>query len=92
MDVGSYWDFLCQGRCGITQIPSDRWVLNGFYDSAPDVIGRSYSKWGGFLDNAKEFDPAFFGLNGREAEAMDPQQRLLLTVTYEAIQDARMPS
>lgn len=90
-DVASYWAALCDGRCGITEIPDSRWALEGFYDPKPDLPGRSYSKWGGFLEDIDKFDAAFFRLNAREAEAMDPQQRLLLQTTYEAAQDAGLP-
>ena len=57
----------------------------------PDNPTRSYSKWGGFLDDIAAFDPDFFALTRREAEAMDPQQRILLQVAYEAAEDAAMP-
>lgn len=86
-----YWSLLLRGDCGISEIPPDRWSLEGFYDPNPDVPTRSYSKWGGFLDDIRGFDAAFFGLSQREAEAMDPQQRLLLEVACEAAQDAGNP-
>lgn len=90
-DGRSFWSLLQAGKNGIKEIPAERWSLDGFYDAAPDNPFRSYSKWGGFLDDVASFDPAFFGLSGREAEAMDPQQRVLLQVAYEAAQDAGIP-
>ncbi len=89
-DLDGYWDLLVRGECAISEIPQERWSLDGFYDPRPDIPTRSYSKWGGFLEDVRSFDPAFFDLSPREAEAMDPQQRLLLEVAYEAAQDAAM--
>jgi acyl transferase domain-containing protein/NAD(P)-dependent dehydrogenase (short-subunit alcohol dehydrogenase family)/acyl carrier protein len=90
-DVRSFWSLLRSRGNAITEIPADRWSLDGFFDQAPDNPYRSYSKWGGFLDDVASFDPDFFGLSRREAEAMDPQQRILLQVAHEAAEDAGMP-
>ncbi|MGI9407093.1 MAG: beta-ketoacyl synthase N-terminal-like domain-containing protein, partial [Hyphomicrobiaceae bacterium] len=87
-NLDNYWNLLKRGDCAIGEIPEERWSLEGFYDPRPDIPTRSYSKWGGFLDDVRSFDPGFFGLSPREAEAMDPQQRLLLEVAYEAVQNA----
>ena len=87
-DPETYWNLLCEGRSVISEIPDDRWSLEGFFDPEPDKPNRSYSRWGGFLDDVGDFDPDFFGLSIRETEAMDPQQRLLLMTGVEAIQDA----
>ncbi len=90
-DAESYWELMIRRRCAIREIPPDRWSLNGFYDPIADLPDRSYSKWGGFLDDISSFDPGFFGLSPRDAEGMDPQQRLLLLTAVEAASDARLP-
>ncbi|MGI9365904.1 MAG: polyketide synthase [Rhizobiaceae bacterium] len=84
-----FWEFLLAKKSGITPIPNDRWNIDRYFDDNPDGIGTSVAKWGGFLDDIREFDCQFFGISPREAASMDPQQRLLLQVTYEAVEDSR---
>lgn len=73
---------------GIGPIPEWRWDVDKFYDSDPDKKGKSYVKEGGFIDDIREFDPAFFDISPREAMGMDPQQRLWLEVCWEALENA----
>ena len=82
-DVNTFWNNLKAGRDCITEIPADRWNLDG--RSGASTGG---SKWGGFIDGVDQFDLAFFNISMREAEYMDPQERLFLQCTYEAMEDA----
>ncbi len=87
-DPDRYWQLLHQGIDGITEIPSDRWDVQQFYDLDPETPGKMYCRYGGFLEGVDQFDPQFFGIAPREAVSMDPQQRLLLEVSWEALEHA----
>jgi acyl transferase domain-containing protein len=83
-----FWNFLVEGREAVSEIPSDRWNIERFYDEEAGLPGKSIAKRGGFIAGIDQFDPQFFGISPREAPYIDPQQRLLLETAWEAMEDA----
>ena len=86
--VPDLWSLLLEGRCAISQVPSDRFPLLRYGHPRRNERGKSYTWAAGILDDVWGFDPSVFGISPREAQQMDPQQRLLLQLAWEALEDA----
>jgi acyl transferase domain-containing protein/acyl carrier protein/enoyl-CoA hydratase/carnithine racemase/NAD(P)-dependent dehydrogenase (short-subunit alcohol dehydrogenase family) len=88
--LDEFWNNLLAGRDCVTEIPPERWDLDGFYHPDSDEAvekGLSYAKWGGFLEGFADFDPLFFKIAPRDAAGMDPQERLFLMAAWQACED-----
>ncbi|MGV9268406.1 non-ribosomal peptide synthetase/type I polyketide synthase [Kitasatospora sp. NPDC003701] len=86
-DHRSFWQNLVDGKDCITPTPRSRYDVGTLGSRDKAKPGRLVGGRGGYIDGLDEFDPAFFGISGREADHMDPQQRKLLEVAWEALED-----
>ncbi|AZE49482.1 Polyketide synthase [Pseudomonas chlororaphis] len=75
-DAQAFWTLQERGESAIGPMREQRW---------PGGHGQAY---GGWLDAIDRFDPAFFGLNPKDAAVMDPQARLMLEQGVTALFDA----
>ncbi|WP_237572908.1 type I polyketide synthase [Mycolicibacterium lacusdiani] len=84
----AFWELLADGVDAIREVPEDRFDIDEFYDPDPDAAGKTYTRFGGFLDGIDGFDPEFFGISPREAVWIEPQQRLILETVWEGLERA----
>ncbi|MGS0763566.1 SDR family NAD(P)-dependent oxidoreductase [Syntrophomonas curvata] len=90
-NMHEFWRILESGTDCITEIPEERWPMEGFFHPDPDeavALARSYCKQGGFIDGFADFDPLFFNLSPREVFDMDPQERLFIESCWSVLEDA----
>ncbi len=87
-DLYEFWDNLEKGRSCIIEIPKERWDYRKGFNPKKGIVGKYYSKWGGFIEGVDEFDPDFFKLTPKDAEYLDPQERLFLENAYHTFEDA----
>ena len=91
-DLDTLWRNLAAGRDSVREMPRDRFDVNAVFSPERNRPGKTYSKWGGFLDDVDCFDPQFFNISPREAVQMDPQQRLFLEEAWHTFEDAGYPA
>ena len=91
-DEDAYWRLLREGVNAVGEVPRDRWDADAYYDPRPDTPGKSYGRWGAFLDQVDRFDPQFFGIAPREAVGIDPAPRPGVIKTAVTVGAGLMPA
>ncbi|KAF2800561.1 ketoacyl-synt-domain-containing protein [Melanomma pulvis-pyrius CBS 109.77] len=88
-DPEKLWQLCAEGRTGWSEIPEDRFNIDGHYHPRPDNLNTTNVKGACFLDeDVGNFDATFFNLPAETAACLDPQFRLMLEGTYEAFENA----
>jgi polyketide synthase 13 len=85
------WQALLEGRDAITDLPEGRWEEFLGEPRIAERVAKARTR-GGYLSDIKGFDAEFFALSKMEADNIDPQQRMALELTWEALEDARIPA
>ncbi len=86
-NIQELWQNLKNGKDSITEIPKDRWDHRLYFDEDKSKQGKTYCKWGGFLEDVDQFDPLFFNISPKEAEMTDPMDRLFLETVWNLLED-----
>ena len=86
-DIHELWQLLKDGKSAISEVPATRWNWRDHFSVDTTKTGHSYSRHGGFIQNAQSFDAPFFKIAPVQAEKMDPQARRLLHQSYLALDD-----
>ncbi|MGH3724745.1 MAG: polyketide synthase Pks13 [Mycobacterium sp.] len=85
------WEALLEGRDAITDLPEGRWEEFTADPRIAERVAQAATR-GGYLKDIKGFDAEFFTLSKMEADNIDPQQRMALELTWEALENARIPA
>ncbi|XTP34316.1 polyketide synthase Pks13 [Mycobacterium sp. TJFP1] len=85
------WQALLEARDAITDLPEGRWSEFLSEPRIAERVAKARTR-GGYLSDIKGFDAEFFALSKMEADNIDPQQRMALELTWEALEDARIPA
>ena len=55
-NLEKYWDNLSNGVSSIIEVPKERWDIEEFFDEDENVLDKTNSRWGGFIDNIDKFN------------------------------------
>jgi 3-oxoacyl-(acyl-carrier-protein) synthase/pimeloyl-ACP methyl ester carboxylesterase/acyl carrier protein len=86
--IDEFWENLVNGKDSVKEIPKERFDIDDYYHPEKGSMGKSYSRWGSFIDDVDKFDPLFFGISPLEAQMLDPQERLFLQNVWHTVEDA----
>ncbi|WP_327070547.1 SDR family NAD(P)-dependent oxidoreductase [Kitasatospora sp. NBC_01302] len=85
-DLPAFWANIVAGVDAVTEVPVERWDPALYYSADGDV-GRTPSKWGGFLPPIP-FDPLSYGIPPAALGSIEPVQLLALEAARRALVDA----
>ncbi|WP_086826902.1 type I polyketide synthase [Allokutzneria sp. NRRL B-24872] len=77
--TAGFWRTVVDGRDLMTEIPTDRWLVEDYFDADPLAADKTYAKRGAFL-TPTEFDPLNFGVLPKNLEQTDAAQLMSLMV------------
>jgi acyl transferase domain-containing protein len=82
-----FWENLKSGRDCITEVKKSRWDKDKYF--SPDYEkGKTYCKWGGFIDDIEYFDAKYFNIDEELATHIDPIARRFMEVSVQTFRDA----
>lgn len=87
-NINEYWRNLRDGIDVISEIPRDRLNVDRIFSEDKSEPYKSYSKWGGFIDDIYSFDADYFKIPYQNVALMDPKQRIMLELTQDLIEHA----
>ncbi|MEZ4449703.1 MAG: SDR family NAD(P)-dependent oxidoreductase [Nannocystaceae bacterium] len=56
-DLEGLWGLLSGGVDAVTDVPASRWPVDPVFDPDPEALGKTYSRWGGFVGDVTAFEP-----------------------------------
>ncbi len=86
-NYGEYWQNIIRQVNAIREVSDDRWRPDDLFDPKRGTPDKTYSKWGGFLDDV-QFDPTAYGIPPASLRSIEPMQLLALAVAKAALEDA----
>lgn len=86
-DLDTFWANIVTGVDAIGD-PADDWGADPAYDPDADSNDRIYTKRGGFLSDAPDFDPLAHGVMPSAIEGAEPDHFLSLRLAEDALADA----
>lgn len=89
-ELNAFHEMLLKKQTPIKEVPENRWDVDAYYDPDRQKEDKVVSRKGGFLENPRLFDAAFFKIPPVEAKQIDPQHRLFLEVAVRALNDANI--
>ena len=82
-----FWRNILDHTGSIREVPTDRFNILSSYDPEKSTRDKSYSKWGGFIDDVA-FDPIRYRIPPTVMPSISTTQMLALEATQRALADA----